>query len=100
MATKKKRQVEVRNINHPGSRSKVDAQHYEAMRKALLAALPRKAPGLNAQQMHAAVVQRLPEALFPGGARAGWWLKCVQLDLEARKRIKREPVRPLRWHRL
>jgi hypothetical protein len=100
MATKKKRQVEVKNVNHPGTSSKVDAAHYEAMRKAILRALPRKAPGLNAEQMRTAVLRHLPDALFPGGARAGWWLKCVQLDLEARKQITREPVRPLRWHRL
>jgi len=37
--------------------------------------------------------------LFPGGAKAGWWLKAVQLDLEARGLIQRGPVKPLRLFR-
>jgi hypothetical protein len=99
MAAKKKRQVEVRNVIRPESRHKVDAEHYEAMRRALLKALPRKPPGLSADEMRAAVLPHLPNAVFPGGAKAGWWLKCVQLDLEARKLIARADARPLRWHR-
>ncbi len=50
--------------------------------------------------MRDAVVAHLPEDLFPGGATAGWWAKAVQLDLEAKGAIAREPVKPLRWHRL
>jgi hypothetical protein len=43
----------------------------------------------------------LPDDEFPGGAKAGWWTKCVQLDLEAKGVIVREPsAKPLRWHRL
>ncbi len=26
----------------------------------------------------------LPQDLFPGGDKAGWWFKCVQIDLEER----------------
>jgi hypothetical protein len=46
-----------------------------------------------------AVVPHLPADLFPGGAKAGWWSKTVQLDLEAKGVIAREASRPLRWHR-
>ena len=42
----------------------------------------------------------LPEALFPGGDKAGWWLKGVQLDLEAKGLIAREATKPLRLHRV
>jgi hypothetical protein len=46
------------------------------------------------------VLPRLPDALFPGGARAGWWLKGVQVDLEARGAIERLPAsKPLRLRR-
>ena len=38
-------------------------------------------------------------AQFPGGAHAGWWLKTVQLDLEAKRIIVREKTTPLRLHR-
>jgi hypothetical protein len=68
------------------------------MREALLAVLPDKAPGMTEAQMRDAVMPRLPADLFPGGARAGWWSKAVQLDLEAKGLITREISRPLRWH--
>ena len=91
--------VRIENVNHPGSSTSVDAGMYEAMRTALFEALPAAAPGLTEAQMRVAVLPRLPEDLFPGGARAGWWAKAVQLDLEAKGLIVRETTRPLRWHR-
>jgi len=47
----------------------------------------------------AALLPLLPAALFPGGDKAGWWLKAAQLDLEAKGVIVREPSKPLRLHR-
>jgi len=49
--------------------------------------------------MRDAVVPHLPDDLFPGGAKAGWWSKAVQLDLEAKGVIARESSKPLRWYR-
>jgi hypothetical protein len=91
--------VTIENVNHPGSSSTVDAGMYHAMREALLKVLPAEAPGLTEAQMRDAVLPRLPDDLFPGGAKAGWWSKTVQLDLEAKGVIARESSRPLRWHR-
>jgi len=91
--------VTIENVNHPGHTSTVDAGMYHAMRDALLKVLPAGAPGLTQAQMQAAVVPRLPDDLFPGGAKAGWWSKAVQLDLEAKGVIAREASKPLRWHR-
>lgn len=91
--------ITVQNVNVPGYTSTVDAGMYEAMRKALLKVLPKKAPGLTQAEMMAAVVPHLPQDLFPGGAKAGWWVKCVQLDLEAKGAMLRESVKPLRWHK-
>lgn len=90
--------MRIENVNHPGSSTSVDAAMYAAMREALLAVLPAVPPGLTEAQMRAAVVPRLPADLFPGGARAGWWAKAVQLDLEAKGIVARETTRPLRWH--
>ena len=90
--------VRIENVNHPGSSTSVDAAMYNAMRDALLAVLPGAAPGMTEPQMRAAVLPKLPEDLFPGGERAGWWAKAVQLDLEAKGLIARERSRPLRWH--
>lgn len=92
--------ITIENVNHPGQTQTVDAAKYEAMRAALLAVLPAGPPGLTQGEMRDAVVAHLPADLYPGGATAGWWVKAVQLDLEAKGVIAREPVKPLRWHRV
>jgi hypothetical protein len=91
--------VEVRTPNVPGYTGKVDAAKYAAMKRALWKVLPRKAPGLTQTEMGQAVVAHLPDDLFPGGATAMWWAKCVQLDQEAQGAVVREATKPLRWHR-
>ena len=91
--------VEVRNINAPGHVRQLEKPKYEAMRRALLKALPRKAPGLTQREMVAKAKGHLPQDLFPHGEKAEWWAKSVQLDLEARGVVVREATRPLRWHR-
>lgn len=98
-AGEKPGRVRIENVNHPGSSTTVDAGLYQAMRTALLEVLPAAAPGMTESQLRQAVLPKLPQDLFPGGARAGWWSKAVQLDLEAKGLIDREPTRPLRWHR-
>lgn len=77
----------------------VDSDKYDAMRHAILNVLPAGAPGLTAAEMKARIVPKLPEALFPGGAKVGWWMKGVQLDLEARQIIARENSKPLRFYK-
>ena len=92
--------VMVENVNVPGFTHRVDAAKYDAMRRALLLVLPEHAPGLTQAEMFAAVREHLPEALFPGGARAAWWAKTVQLDLEAKGLVTRSRQgKPLRWSR-
>lgn len=90
----------VENVNVPGYTTRVDAGMYHAMHWALLKVLPSKAPGLTQTEMIQAVVAHLPADLFPGGAKAGWWAKSVQLDLEAKGIVTREETKPLRWHRM
>jgi hypothetical protein len=92
--------VTVENINHPGYMHQVDAAMYQAMRQAMLKALPASAPGLTQDEIRQAVLPYLSVDLFPGGAKAGWWAKTVQLDLEAKRILIREKTKPLRWHRL
>ena len=70
------------------------------MRRALLKLLPVGPPGLTQMGIRAKVIPFLPGVLFPGGAKAAWWAKSVQLDLEAKRLIAREPGKPLRWHRI
>ncbi len=91
--------VMVENVNHPGKSRPVDAAKYQAMQRTLLQVLPVKSPGFTLTQVSRAIVPRLPARLFPGGAKAGWWMKTVKLDLEAKGTITREKTRPLRLHR-
>jgi hypothetical protein len=92
--------IEIENVNKPGKSERVDRAKYLAMRKALLAALPEEAPGLTVPDAKEALLPLLPDALFPQGATAGWWLKAVQLDLEAKGVIKRAPRKPVHLYRL
>jgi hypothetical protein len=92
--------IEVENVNVPGRVTRVDATRYNAMKSALLKALPRKPPGLTQTEMRDAVLEHLSQRVFPGGEKAMWWVKCVQLDLEAKGAIVRDQGRPLRWSRV
>jgi hypothetical protein len=88
--------IEVENVGQPGKTYKVDAAKYAEMRKAVLAVAPAEAPGLTPAQIIDAVKPHLSQTLFPGGETAGWWVKCVQLDLEAKGLLKRAPKAPVR----
>lgn len=91
--------VTVQNVNVPGYTTTVDAAMYRAMHRALVKVLPARPPGLTQAEMIGAVVPLLPRDLFPGGAKAGWWAKTVQLDQEAKGTIVRDTGKPLRWRR-
>lgn len=89
----------VQNVGQPGKTTRVDAAKYAEMRKAVLAVTPAEAPGLTPAALTLAVIPHLSAALFPGGKTAGWWVKCVQLDLEAKGILKRAPKSPVRLYR-
>ncbi len=99
MTTNKIEKVEVENVNHPGNVRRVDADMYEAMKRAYLKVLPKTSPGLTLAEVQERLVAHLPEKLFPEGAKAGWWAKAVQLDLEAKGVVAREKTKPLRVHK-
>lgn len=87
--------VEIENFTSPGHIYRVDAEKFEAARTCYLKVLPDSQPGLTPTQILSRMVPHLPADLFPGGAKAGWWAKAVQLDLEAKGvivRAKRPPV--------
>lgn len=99
MALKKTDQIAVENVNHPGQVRQVDRDKYEAMKRAWLKVLPGSSPGMTLDEARDRLLQHLPEVQFPGGAKAGWWAKTVQLDLEAKGAIVRERASPLRLHK-
>ncbi|QDH70313.1 DUF6958 family protein [Marilutibacter alkalisoli] len=88
--------IEIQSITSPGHIQRVDRAKYMAMKKALLVALPKAAPGITVAQAKESLLATLPDDLFPGGAKAGWWLKAVQLDLEAKGIIMRGSGKPVR----
>ncbi|MCZ8078785.1 MAG: hypothetical protein O9289_04460 [Rhodobacteraceae bacterium] len=91
--------IEVRNVTSPNHVTHVDRTKYDAMRQALMAVLPDAPPGMTVAEAQTALLAHLDSALFPGGAKAGWWMKCVQLDLEARGVLARGPKSPVRLFR-
>ncbi len=91
--------ITVQNVGQPGKTYQVDAAKYTEMRARVLEALPDKAPGLKVADLIETVRPRLDPGLFPGGATAGWWVKCVQLDLEAKGVIVRHDKAPVQLRR-
>ena len=92
--------IVVENVNTPGRTTRVDRAKYDAMHKALMLVLPNTAPGLKVADAKAALLPHLDQTLFPGGATSGWWLKCVQLDLEAKGTIARAPSKPVQLYKV
>ena len=95
VATKTAR-IAVENVNHPGQVRHVDKEMYKAMKRAFLRVLPGTSAGLTLAEIQERLNARLPQDLFPEGAKAGWWAKTVQLDLEAKGIVSRMKTRPLR----
>jgi hypothetical protein len=91
--------IEVRNITSPHHITHVDRAKYLAMRSAPLSVLPDTPPGLTPAQAQTALLPHLDPTLFPGGAKAGWWMECLQLDLEFKGIIARAAKPPVRLHR-
>jgi hypothetical protein len=91
--------IAVENVNHPGKSRLLDAADYHVMRRTLLKVLPRRSPGLTYVEMSDAVLAHLPPNPFRGAAKADWWLKTVQLDLEAKGVVARDKTKPSRWRR-
>lgn len=89
--------IEIQNVNHPGKTYRVEAEPFNAIKATLLKVMPREGAGLAQAEMVAAVKAAAPRDLFPGGERAGWWAKSVQLDMEAKGELVRLPGKPLRW---
>lgn len=85
----------VENVNVPGHVTNVDAAKYAAMKDAMLRVMSDTP--MTAKDIKEAAKAHLPDDLFPAGATAGWWLKTVQLDLEAKGVLTRHATKPLSW---
>lgn len=93
--------IAVTNIIRPDARPMMlDARKYNAMREAYLSVLPAEEPGLTPVEIRARMAPVLSQEVFPGGEKAGWWAKAVQLDLEAKGVIVRATGSPVRLWRV
>jgi hypothetical protein len=96
----KDKMIAVENINVPGRMNNVNAQKYMAMREIMLKILPTKEPGITQTEISDAVRPHLPQDLWPNGEKSMWWVKTVQLDLEAKGLVIRDSTsKPTRWRR-
>ena len=93
--------IRARNVNHPNHRENLKAEKYNIIRQAMLASLSEET-WMSFSELEDKVRVRLsskdlPKALFPKPGSLRWYCKAVQLDLEARAEIERQPRRsPLR----
>ena len=62
----------VEDVNTPGRTERVNAAKYRAMHDAMMAMLPKSAPGCSAAEIKEQVKPLLPDDLFPGGETSGW----------------------------
>jgi len=93
--------VEVLNVNHPGSTTRIDATKYRAVRRAILEVVPADDVGVAFGELPRLVEAALPGGEIPGGGSIGWYTTTVKLDLEARGEIERVPgANPQRLRRL
>jgi uncharacterized protein YndB with AHSA1/START domain len=72
-------------------------EEYGATEAALLAVLSEAKSPLPFEELVGEVRKRVPERLFPSGQRLSWYVKSVQLELEAIGRVERVAGVPLRW---
>ena len=86
-------------LTREGKPWRVNRAKFEDMKAALMAVLPDAPPGMTVAEAKAALLPRLDATLFPGGEKAGWWIKAVQLDHEARGTIARAKGSPVRLYR-
>ncbi len=88
--------LRIENVLQPGKSYNVDAVMFVAMKAALLKVVPSDPPGMTPAEIHKTVLPHLRQDLFPGGEKAGWWMKAVQLDQEAKKVLARSEKPPVR----
>ena len=88
--------LQIENVLQPGKTYNVDPVMFEAMKTALMKVVPAAPPGMTPAEIQKAVLPLLPQDLFPGGEKVGWWMKAVQLDQEAKKVIVRSEQPPVR----
>ena len=87
------------NAVSPDHKVRVDKARFMAMKDAVLAVLPSEAPGITPAELRERIAPILSQEHFPGGEKAGWWMKGVQLDLEYKGLIARGSTKPVKVYK-
>ena len=100
MAAKQKTMM-TRNITKGAGGTRLSVAKYEAVKKAVLAVVPKNKKGIRFKDLPKAVAKRVPKDMLPQKGSASWLATTVKLDLEARGLIERIPGEtPQRLRRL
>jgi hypothetical protein len=90
-------QIQLRNPDPKKKGARIPRDQYAIARKAALASLPAKAPGITLTAFRAKMAKRLRDANgWDATKSASWYTMAVKLDLEARGEIKRSSGTPQR----
>jgi len=90
MPTSASAKVQLRNPDPKKKGSRMDKVTYAVVRKAALATLPAKAPGLTLEEFRGALAKRLGQTKgWDKSLSAMWYGMAIKLDLEARGELKR-----------
>lgn len=61
---------------------KIDREKFDAVRKAILKALPRKGSTMPFKELPLATELNLPDGQIPGGGSVMWYVTTVKLHME------------------
>ena len=93
--------IETLNITKGAAGTRLSQRKYDAVKKALLACIPRSTEGIEFRSLPKLIAQRVPADILPKKGSASWLTTTVKLDLEARGLIERIPdSRPQRLRRI
>lgn len=90
MATSASARIQLRNPDPKKKGPRMDAATYAVVRKAALATLPAKAPGMTLDEFRSALAKRLGRTKgWDQSLSAMWYGMAIKLDLEARGQLER-----------
>lgn len=81
--------VQTRHPDPTKSMPAIDGWKYEAVRKAILKAVPRSGEGLAFKELPGRVREQLSADALEKLGSVSWYTTTVKLDLEARRELKR-----------
>lgn len=101
VGTRSSSTVQIKNVNVPNTKTRIDGVKYEVIRRAILAVVPRSAKGITFKELPSAVDAWLAKNHKDWTGSVPWYTTTVKLDLEARGMIARiEGERPQRVRRV